>query len=147
MAPRHLLIDDLKVGDTFSFRRTITEDDLRATIALTRDQGGYHVDERFAQAAGFRTVITPGLLQASMATKLGGDLNFLAREISFTYLKPVYVGDELEVVLRVERVEPARRLTELSGDIRNQHGEVVLKVRAAGHLPHPDWGLPVRPGA
>ena len=144
MAAKHWLIEDLRVGKTFSFQRDITEADLHATIALTQDHGGYHVDEDFAKAAGFRTVIAPGLLQASMATKLGGDLNYLAKEISFTYLKPVYAGDRLNVVMEVVDLDTARRMVKFQGRIFNQDSEIVLTVHTAGYLPKPEWGAPQR---
>lgn len=109
---------------------------------MTGDHGGYHVDEAFARRAGFRTVITPGLLQAGMMTKLGGDLNFLAREITFSYLKPVYAGDVLDAVITVTAVEPAKNRLTMQGQITNQAGEVVLTCRTTGYLPKPEWGVP-----
>lgn len=145
MTTRHPLIDDVNVGDRHVFRRVITAEDLRDMVRLTRDRGGYHVDERFARAAGFRTVITPGLVQASMATKIGGDLNFLAQEITFRYLKPVYAGDALEAVVEITAVERERRRISLETTITNQHGEVVLTSTAQGFLPKAEWGIPDKP--
>lgn len=144
-APYHR-IEDLHVGQSFRWRRAITEADLWATIRLTGDHGGYHVDEAFARRAGFRTVITPGLLQAGMMTKLGGDLNFLAREITFSYVKPVYVGDVLEAVITVTAVEPAKNRLTMQGQITNQIGEVVLTCQTMGYLPKPAWGVPDKSG-
>lgn len=142
MATPHFLIDDVTVGERHVFRRFITAEDLRDMVRLTGDRGGYHVDERFAQAAGFRTVITPGLVQASMVTKIGGDLNFLAQEITFRYRKPVYAGDELEAVVEITAVEPERRRITLEATISNQHGDVVLTSTAQGFLPKAEWGIP-----
>lgn len=138
----HYLIDDMTIGRKFRWRRAITAADVQATIRLTGDHGGYHVDEAFARRAGFRTVIAPGLLQASMGTKLGGDLNFLAREITFRYLKPVYAGDTLDVEMAVTAMEKAKHRITLEGQITNQSGEVVLTCTAIGHLPRPEWGVP-----
>ncbi len=143
---RHWLIDDVQVGQRFSWRRTITPADIEATIRLTGDRGGYHVDEAFAQNAGFRTVIAPGLLQGSLATKLGGDLNYLAREMTYTFLKPVYAGDVLDVTMDVVAVERDKRRLTLEGAVTNQHGEQVVTFRSTGYLPRPEWGVPVKPG-
>ncbi len=137
---------EVRVGWRRTWRRTIEEADIRATIALNGDQGGYHVDEAFARAAGFRQVIAPGLLQAGMVTKIGGDLSFLAREITFRFLKPVYAGDTLEVDCRCVAFEPGNRLVTLEAEVTNQDGDVVLSCRTVGHLPKPEWGDPVRPG-
>jgi len=59
---RHWLIEELHVGQRLSWRRIIGPADIEATIRLTGDRGGYHVDEAFARKAGFRTIIAPGLL-------------------------------------------------------------------------------------
>lgn len=138
----HYLIDDMTLGRTFRWRRTITDADVQATIRLTGDHGGYHVDEAFARKAGFRAIIAPRLLQASMGTKLGGDLNFLAREITFRYLKPVYAGDTLDVEMAVTAIESSKNRIRLEGQITNQAGEVVLTCTATGHLPKLEWGVP-----
>jgi len=140
-----ICFDDLEVGWTRSFTRVITAEAMQATIALTGDQGGYHVDERFAQAAGFRTLITPGMLQASMVTQLGGSINFLAREMRFQFLKPVYVGDTLRATGTVTALEPERQLVRMLGTVTNQEGVEVLTVEIAGHVPRREWGAPVKP--
>ena len=88
MADAPLTIEDVFVGMQRSFTREVTQADLHATMQLTGDQGGYHTDEDFARAAGFRTVILPGLFTAGMATQIGGSVDFLAREIRFGYRKP-----------------------------------------------------------
>lgn len=136
---------EVRPGLRLRFRRTVTEADLAAAVHLTGDQNGYHVDAAFARAAGFRTAITPGLLQASLVTKLGGDLNLLAREMRFRFHKPVYPGDTLEAEVEVVEAEPERRRIACEATVSNQHGEVVLTCRVEGHLPAPEWGTPVKP--
>lgn len=134
-----------QVGARVSFSQTITQDDLEAMVALTGDRGGYHVDERFARAAGFRTLITPGLVQAGLVTKIGGSLNYLAHEFTLTYLKPVYVGDQLTATMEVKAYDAATRRIRIEGGVTNQHGEEVLACRTAGYLPDPAWGVPEKP--
>jgi 3-hydroxybutyryl-CoA dehydratase len=142
---RHWLIDDVYVGLRTTWRRTITPEDIANTIRLTGDQGGYHVDEAFARRAGFRTLIAPGMLQASLGTKLGGDLNFLAREMEFRFVKPVYAGDTLDVYAEVMEVEREKRFLRLQGGVVNQDREEVLTFKVAGYLPREEWGAPVKP--
>jgi len=145
MTHEHFLIDDLYVGWQRTVTRRITEADLHATIQLTGDQGGYHVDEGWAQTVGFHTVITPGLLQAGMVTRIGGELNYLAKEITFRYLKPVYVGDTLRATMTVTEVDRDRNRIALAGEVTNQHGEVVLACDTHGYLPRAEWGKPAKP--
>jgi 3-hydroxybutyryl-CoA dehydratase len=147
MAQPHLLIEDVYVGLQRSFTREVTAADLEATMALTRDHGGYHTDPDFARAAGFRTVIVPGLFQAGMATQIGGEMNFLAREITFRYIKPVYVGDVLRCTSTVTAVQPERNRIDISGEVVNQDGVQVLTYDAYGYLPRREWGIPRKPGS
>lgn len=138
-------ISDVFVGMQRTCTRSVTEADLRATLQLTGDLGGYHTDEAFAQAAGFRTLIVPGLFTAGMATQIGGSLDFLARDIRFGYLKPVYVGDALRCTMSVTGVDVDRNRIEMAGEVVNQDGERVLTVECYGYLPRPDWGVPRKP--
>ena len=34
-----------------------------------------------------------GLFTATLPTKIGGDLNFIARELTFQFHRPVFAGD------------------------------------------------------
>lgn len=145
MTKRHFLIDDMHVGMQRTFTRTVTEADLEATIRLTGDHGGYHTDPEFARAAGFRTVILPGLFQAGMATQIGGSMNFLAREITFRYDKPVYVGDVLRCTFTVTAVQPERHRIDGEGEVANQDGVVVMTFSCYGYLPRGHWGIPSKP--
>jgi acyl dehydratase len=144
-AGAHYVIEDVHVGMEFSFSRTVTEADLEATMRLTGDHGGYHTDPEFARAAGFQSVIVPGLFQAGLGTQIGGHLNFLAREITFRYLKPVYVGDVLRCTMRISAVQPEKNRIELQGEVVNQRGEQVLSTAGYGYLPRAEWGVPKRP--
>lgn len=145
MTREHLLIGDMHVGLQRSFTREVTEADLHDTMRLTGDHGGYHTDAAFARGAGFRTVILPGLFQAGLVTQIGGVLNFLAREITFRYLAPVYVGDTLRCTVTVTAVVPERHRIDVSGEVVNQDGTVVLTSDAYGYLPRPEWGVPRKP--
>lgn len=147
MAQEHLLIGDVHVGLQRSFTREVTEEDLHATMRLTGDHGGYHTDPGFARAAGFRTVIVPGLFQAGMTTRIGGAMNFLARDITFHYLKPVYVGDTLTCTVTVTAVYPERNRIDVAGEVVNQEGTLVLTMEGSGYLPRPEWGVPRKPPA
>lgn len=145
MARAHVSIEDLHVGWRYSWRRTVVDADFQAAIAFCGDQGGYHVDEAFAVAAGFRGLIAPGLLQTGMVASIGGHLNLLAHEITFRYLKPVYAGDALEASCQVVAIEAERRRVSLHAEITNQDGEIVLTAEVAGYMPDPAWGVPAKP--
>jgi hypothetical protein len=67
--------------------RSIEVGDVQAFAELTEDRGVHHSAEQ-------QPAIAHGLLTASVATKIGGDLDFLSREMQqMTFLLPVRAGD------------------------------------------------------
>ena len=78
----------MKVGDTLSWERTFTEEDIRLFARFSGDEGEHHLepDEK-------GRLMVHGLLTATLPTKLGGDMNFIARQLVFQFLRPVFSGD------------------------------------------------------
>lgn len=120
---------NLERGARYGWKRRITEDDIRRFTEISQDRGRHHVDK---DARG--RLLAQGLLGATMATKLGGDLNFIARRMNFDFVKPVYAGDELDCAAVVDLAlrKPGRLKVEFSFEIRNQDGEVVLTGSSSG---------------
>jgi 3-hydroxybutyryl-CoA dehydratase len=119
--------DSLQVGQIFTYRRTFTEGDVSLFIGVTGDLNPYHQDEMFASESWFNRRNIPGLLTASMATHIGGMMGFLATEMSFQYLKPVYVGDTVTCVVTVMEKDEEKRQFSCAVNYTNQHGMEVLK--------------------
>ena len=46
-----------------------------------------------------------GLFTASIGTKLGGDLDYIAREMVSEFLRPVFTGDTITCELTMTEVE------------------------------------------
>lgn len=80
-----------------------------------------------------------GLLVASLPTKLGGDLNFIARSMKFEFLGPVYAGDELTCRGLVDSViaQSSRFKVGFSFTVTNQKGAVVMKGASFGMIARP----------
>ena len=76
--------DTLRVGQTFSFRRTFTDGDVAMFCGVTGDFNPYHLDESFARETWYGRRIVPGLLTGSLMTHIGGLIGFLATEMTFT---------------------------------------------------------------
>jgi acyl dehydratase len=75
-----------------------------------------------------------GLLTATLPTKIGGDMNFIARELTFRFYRPVFAGDTIECAVTLVRVEPADGFTNVTSEwiCRNQNGKEVMTGRADG---------------
>ena len=99
---------------------------------LVRSCHPYHLDDTFARESWFGRRILPGLLTAGMATHIGGMIGFLATEMRFEFLDPVYVRDTITCTFTIVEKDELKRL--LAGTIEyvNQDGAVVLRGAVKG---------------
>ena len=119
----------LEVGDRLSWTRTFTTDDVELFGRVSGDRGVHHVQP---DAQG--RLMVQGLLTATLPTKLGGDQDYLAREMVFEFLRPVFTGDTIDCVVTVTKVEkqPGRTYAEFEIVCTNQAGKEVLRSSTKG---------------
>lgn len=121
-----------RVGEKAAFSRTLTEADAALFIGVTWDINPYHTDDSYVAQTRFGRRIVPGLLTAALLTHLGGLWAFLATEMSFEFVGPVYVGDT--VTAEVEIVEVSERgWVRLAGRVVNAEGQDVLRATIRGY--------------
>ncbi len=131
---REQTIQGLTVGKTFTVSRRFTEQDLTSFSDITRDYNPVHFDDRFVAAKRFKGRICHGLLVGSLLTEIGGQIGWLASEMNFRFIKPVYIGDTIECSLTITQIhDPNRARAEVI--YRNQNGTVVIEAELAGILP------------
>lgn len=113
----------LSVGDTFQWQRTITEEDILRFGELTGDQGRHHVEKD-----EHGRLMAQGLLTASIGTKIGGDLNYIAREMTSQFIRPVFSGDTITCEITITHMEKKEGYTEveMKSVYKNQLGKEVL---------------------
>ena len=113
----------MQVGDVISWQRTFTEEDIRVFAKVSGDEGQHHL---VADEHG--RLMAHGLLTATLPTKIGGDLNFIAREITFQFHRPVFVGDTITCEVTLNELEPEREYFKVSSTwtCRNQNGKEVM---------------------
>ena len=122
----------LAVGEKAQFTRTLTEADTALFIGVTWDVNPYHTDERYAGETPLRRRIVPGLLTGSMLTHLGGLWAFLATEMHFEFLAPVYIGDTITAEAEVVAVDAERGQVRLRCRCVNEEGREVLRAEVVG---------------
>jgi acyl dehydratase len=122
-------VKELETGRRFEWSRSFTEEDILSFAELSGDKGRHHL-ERDEQGR----LLAHGLLTATLPTKLGGDLDYVARKMIFEFLKPVFAGDELRCEGRIDSLirKPGRMKARLSFEVTNQRGELVLKGETTG---------------
>ncbi len=124
--------ESIELEKPFTCRRTFTDADLALFCGISGDFNPYHMDDEFARQSWFGRRTLPGLLTASMATHLGGMIGFLATEMTFEYLAPVYPGDTITCVMRFTERDEAKRLLTALATYTNQDGVEVLRARVLG---------------
>jgi acyl dehydratase len=119
----------LEVGAQLRWSRTFTTEDVELFGQVSGDRGVHHMRP---DAQG--RLMVQGLLTATLPTKIGGDQDYLAREMVFEFLRPVFTGDTIDCVVTVTKVEkqPGRTYAEFAISCTNQAGKEVLHSSTRG---------------
>ena len=125
-------LDELRIGQTFTFRRTFSSGDVALFCGVTGDYNPYHIDQTFVEQSWFGRLITPGLLTASMLTHIGGMIGFLATEMHFDFVGPVFIGDTITCTATIREKDEPLRLVRADALFVNQEGTEVLRATFAG---------------
>jgi len=127
-------IDELKVGQTARFSKTITEADIILFAGVTGDLNPAHVDEEYAKKTFFKTRIAHGMLTASFISTVIGTMLpgpgtvYLSQEVRF--LAPVKIGDTVSAVVEIAEIRPEKKRIWLKTTCTNQDGTVVVDGKA-----------------
>src|SRR6266404_8040344 len=125
---------NLKVGDTASLTRTITDADIRAFAELSGDRNPIHLDDEYAATTRFGRRIAHGMLAASLiSTVLGTELPgigtvYLSQNSQF--VAPVYPGDTVTARVTVRKIRNDKPIVTLDTICENQRGEMLIKGEA-----------------
>jgi 3-hydroxybutyryl-CoA dehydratase len=118
------------VGQRVAVTRTVTAAQVEDFARVTGDTNPVHLDEAYAAGTRFGHRIAHGMLCASYISALlgtqfpGPGTIYVNQGLSF--LKPVYLGDTLEVSVTVTGYRPDKELLTLETALHNQRGEKVL---------------------
>lgn len=122
-------LEELTVGKTAQFAKTVTEADVTLFAGVTGDFNPVHVDAVAAAKTRFggriaHGMLSAGLISAAIANRLPGPGSiYLGQTLRFTL--PVRIGDTITATITVSEILTKRRV-KLSTICTNQHGETVL---------------------
>lgn len=125
----NIVYDELQVGDTASYTRSLTEEELVLFAAVSGDVNPVHLDPAFAANSMFKERIAHGmwsgsLISAALATVMPGP-GTIYLEQSLSFKRPVKLDDTLTVKLTVASKNPKNRVT-LDCLVTNQRNEEVV---------------------
>jgi 3-hydroxybutyryl-CoA dehydratase len=133
--------DQLTVGDTDRFSKTVTDADIYLFAGVTGDLNPAHIDEDYARGTFFKTRIAHGMLSAGfvsavIGTRLPGPGTVYMRQ-TLDFLAPVRIGDTVTATVEViEKLDEKKRVR-LKTICTNQEGVKVLEGEALVSPPRP----------
>jgi 3-hydroxybutyryl-CoA dehydratase len=134
-------LEDLKVGMSTSYGRTVTETDIANFAGVSGDTNPLHLNAEFAATTRFKQRIAHGMLSAAYISTLigtrlpGPGCLYISQSLRFT--APVRIGDTVIATATVIDIDAARRRVKLStvcrvGDtvVVEGEAETLLETRA-----------------
>jgi len=131
-----MYFDDIKIGMTVEIAPAVIEKEKMLAFARDYDNIPLHTDEEYAKNTSFGKLIAPGVMSFMSVWAKYLEVDFFGEELlagkstKIEWLKPVYAEDILTgkaTVTNLVRRNPKNGLVEISIDVYNQHGELVLK--------------------
>ena len=125
-----MTIQEMKIGDSASTAKTISEADVYLFAGITGDHNPAHINEEASKKTAFggriaHGILSAGLISAVLAMKLPGPGTiYLGQELKFT--KPVRFGDTATATATVSEIIAEKNIVKLETICTNQNGDVVI---------------------
>ncbi len=118
-----------ELGKIYNYERSFSRTDILEFARLTGDLGSHHVDTT-------KRVIAQGLLFASIVTKIGGDMNYIAKSMEIYIAFPVFEDEKIFGQLTITRLlkKPNRIKLEMDCKCFNSEGNTVLMGNSKGQI-------------
>ncbi|NLB53883.1 MAG: MaoC family dehydratase [Syntrophomonadaceae bacterium] len=120
--------EDMKVGDTASFTKTMTETDVVLWVGLTGDMNPIHIDQEYSKTTRFGKVLVPGVLVLGLVSNVITQVTFghVYANQSIKFLKPVYIGDTVTATGTIIEKIDEKNMVKIETKCVNQDGALVM---------------------
>lgn len=120
--------DDLNIGDSSSFTKTMTETDVIIWVGLTGDLNPVHIDKEYSKTTRFGDVLVPGIMVAGLISTAVTQATFgnVYANQSIKFTKPVYIGDTITATATIVEKLETKHMVRLETKCVNQKGELVM---------------------
>lgn len=131
-----MYFDDLKIGMTVDTAPVLIKKEKMVAFAFDYDNIPLHTDEEYAKSTPFGKLIAPGVMSFMSVWAKDLEVDFFGGELlagkstKIEWLKPVYANDFLSgkaTITKLVKRSERNGLVEVSFDVYNQNGELVLK--------------------
>ena len=131
----------LKIGDTTSFTKTVSESDVYQFAGITGDFSPNHVNKAYMEKSSYGRLMAHGALIVGFMSTVSTQIIAHSREAEETpvsvgydkvrFLKPVFLGDTITVAYTVSEFDVVRRRSTAGIEVTNQNDELVA---VASHI-------------
>lgn len=131
----------LKIGDTTSFTKTVSESDVYQFAGITGDFSPNHVNKAYMEKSSYGRLMAHGALIVGFMSTVSTQIIAHSREAEETpvsvgydkvrFLKPVFLGDTITVAYTVSEIDVVRRRSTAGIEVANQNDELVA---VASHI-------------
>jgi len=124
------IFEQLGAAEVARWSHEVTAEDVDSFAQLSGDVNPLHLDDDFARQHGFRGRVVHGMLVSAFLSRVLGTLLpgpgtlWLSQTTRFPL--PVFIGDRVDVVVRVKHKSEALRTLVLETTVLNQAGDTVL---------------------
>ena len=137
-------IEDLSVGMSASYAKTVTDEDIVRFADISGDINPVHLDQAYAEKTMFKGRIAHGMLSAAFistvfGTRLpGAGCIYLSQSLKFK--APVKIGETVEATVTVTAIDAEKRRVTFQtvcrvGDKVVVDGEALLMVPSRAQIP------------
>ena len=131
----------LKIGDTTSFTKTVSESDVYQFAGITGDFSPNHVNRAYMEKSSYGRLMAHGALIVGFMSTVSTQIIAHSREAEETpvsvgydkvrFLKPVFLGDTITVAYTVSEIDVVRRRSTAGIEVANQNDALVA---VASHI-------------
>ncbi|MCQ2528370.1 MAG: MaoC family dehydratase N-terminal domain-containing protein [Saccharofermentans sp.] len=131
-----MYFEDLSVGMSMPLDPAVIDKDDMLAFANKYDNVPLHTDEEYARGTRFGKLIAPGVMSFMVVWAKYLEKDYFGEELiagastKIEWFKPTFAGDTLIGVVTVTKMverNPYNGLVELTIDITNQDGELVMR--------------------
>src|SRR5688572_4530954 len=103
---------DVRIGDTFTRSREVTDELIRAFAEISGDHNPIHLDEEFASKTRFGRRIAHGMLSGAFISAVLGyefrerKIVYLSQTMKFT--APVFIGDTVTTTATIKNMRETK---------------------------------------
>lgn len=120
--------NDINIGDTTTFTKTMTETDVTIWVGLTGDLNPVHIDKKYSMSTRFGKCLVPGVLVQGLISTTMTQLTFgnVYANQNIKFIKPVFIGDTVTAIARIiEKIEE-KHMVRVETKCINQNDELLM---------------------